>query len=174
MFYHWTNEGGIILLLPRHLLSQMAENLWNIISLLPEYRWEMWQSCVHGLIIFHYTTTVFNNCSVLTSAPLICCSVFCPFPVDTITLKIKPEKNSRVIVNRSTLICCLLYCGGVLGFMFWMHKCLPIFLGGVLCRVGHLAGCLVQTLKQTELIDERDLLCVQIAGLCHDLGEEWN
>ncbi|XP_048205098.1 deoxynucleoside triphosphate triphosphohydrolase SAMHD1 isoform X3 [Perognathus longimembris pacificus] len=39
--------------------------------------------------------------------------------------------------------------------------------------VGYLAGCLVRTLheKQPELqISERDMLCVQIAGLCHDLG----
>ncbi|XP_072487553.1 deoxynucleoside triphosphate triphosphohydrolase SAMHD1 isoform X2 [Notamacropus eugenii] len=39
--------------------------------------------------------------------------------------------------------------------------------------VGYLAGCLVRELqeKQPELqITERDMLCVQIAGLCHDLG----
>ncbi|XP_068453889.1 deoxynucleoside triphosphate triphosphohydrolase SAMHD1-like [Clinocottus analis] len=39
--------------------------------------------------------------------------------------------------------------------------------------VAHLAGKLVKALqsKQTELnITERDVLCVQIAGLCHDLG----
>uniref|UniRef100_A0A8C2M3H4 Deoxynucleoside triphosphate triphosphohydrolase SAMHD1 n=2 Tax=Cricetulus griseus TaxID=10029 RepID=A0A8C2M3H4_CRIGR len=39
--------------------------------------------------------------------------------------------------------------------------------------VGYLAGYLVRTLaeKQPELkISERDMLCVQIAGLCHDLG----
>ncbi|KAF5893454.1 deoxynucleoside triphosphate triphosphohydrolase SAMHD1 [Clarias magur] len=39
--------------------------------------------------------------------------------------------------------------------------------------VGYLAGCLIQELneKQPELlITKQDILCVQIAGLCHDLG----
>ncbi|MEQ2293969.1 SAM domain and HD, partial [Ameca splendens] len=39
--------------------------------------------------------------------------------------------------------------------------------------VAFLAGQLLQTLKkkQPQLgITERDILCVQIAGLCHDLG----
>ncbi|XP_016111243.1 deoxynucleoside triphosphate triphosphohydrolase SAMHD1 [Sinocyclocheilus grahami] len=39
--------------------------------------------------------------------------------------------------------------------------------------VGYLAGCLVQALieRQPELlITKQDVLCVQIAGLCHDLG----
>ena len=41
-------------------------------------------------------------------------------------------------------------------------------------RVAHLAGELVQMLKQqqSELeITDDDVLCVKIAGLCHDLGE---
>ena len=40
-------------------------------------------------------------------------------------------------------------------------------------RVAHLAGKLVEKIhaKQSELeIAPRDILCVKIAGLCHDLG----
>uniref|UniRef100_A0A452GAS5 Deoxynucleoside triphosphate triphosphohydrolase SAMHD1 n=1 Tax=Capra hircus TaxID=9925 RepID=A0A452GAS5_CAPHI len=48
-----------------------------------------------------------------------------------------------------------------------------LFCSFLLRSVGYLAGCLVRELseKQPELqISERDILCVQIAGLCHDLG----
>jgi hypothetical protein len=43
------------------------------------------------------------------------------------------------------------------------------------CRVCYLAGVLVERLqsKQPELrITEQDILCVKIAGLCHDLGRQ--
>ncbi|XP_062871158.1 deoxynucleoside triphosphate triphosphohydrolase SAMHD1-like [Trichomycterus rosablanca] len=39
--------------------------------------------------------------------------------------------------------------------------------------VGYLAGCLIQALNERQpelLITNQDILCVQIAGLCHDLG----
>ena len=40
-------------------------------------------------------------------------------------------------------------------------------------RVCHLAGELVETLQKTQQglkISDKDVLCVKIAGLCHDLG----
>ena len=43
----------------------------------------------------------------------------------------------------------------------------------ILYSVGYLAGEMVETLqrKQPELhITEKDVLCVKLAGLCHDLG----
>ncbi len=39
--------------------------------------------------------------------------------------------------------------------------------------MAHLAGSLLKVLreKQEELITEKDMLCVQIAALCYNLGE---
>ena len=42
-----------------------------------------------------------------------------------------------------------------------------------LCSVAHLAGELVSTIQQKQEvlgITDEDVLCVKIAGLCHDLG----
>ena len=39
--------------------------------------------------------------------------------------------------------------------------------------MGYLAGEMVETLKRKQpelLIDDKDVLCVKLAGLCHDLG----
>ena len=47
-----------------------------------------------------------------------------------------------------------------------------------LYRVAHLAGKLVEKLRDQQegqegphIIDSKDVLCVKIAALCHDLGE---
>ena len=62
--------------------------------------------------------------------------------------------------------------------MYILCKCtIPINVLGsyiVPCRVCYIAGEFARCLqrKQPELeITDKDVLCVQIAGLCHDLGE---
>ena len=41
------------------------------------------------------------------------------------------------------------------------------------CRVGYLSGLLAETLqkKHPDEITDEDVLCVKLAGLCHDLGQ---
>ena len=42
------------------------------------------------------------------------------------------------------------------------------------CRVCHLAGNFVHRLQKNQpklKITDRDIFCVQVAGLCHDLGK---
>ena len=43
-------------------------------------------------------------------------------------------------------------------------------------RTCHLAGELARHLQaqHSELIDDKDILCVEIAGLCHDLGNHFS
>ena len=43
-----------------------------------------------------------------------------------------------------------------------------------ICRVCHLAGVFIKHLKQRsnpEGLTDQEVLCVRLAGLCHDLGE---
>ena len=39
-------------------------------------------------------------------------------------------------------------------------------------RTCYLAGLFIESIKkdQSDLIDEKDIICIKIAGLCHDLG----
>ena len=48
-------------------------------------------------------------------------------------------------------------------FILWLH----------LCRTCYLAGKLARHLKKIhpDKVDDRDVLCVELAALCHDLGE---
>ena len=61
----------------------------------------------------------------------------------------------------------------------WVKPCTLQLLFQISChgfpfpRVAHLAGELVEMLKRKQPkldITETDVLCVKIAGLCHDLG----
>ena len=59
--------------------------------------------------------------------------------------------------------------------------CCPCYLTIIIdhfirCRCSHLAGELIKNLqqKQPELeITDADVLCVQVAALCHDLGMQY-
>ena len=61
-------------------------------------------------------------------------------------------------------------------FSSTLELCLVLLNRGCDCSVCHLAGELLEALRlrQPDLnVTEKDVLCVKIAGLCHDLGTQF-